>query len=112
MPIMTADARRLRRASAAREIADKGCDAVKERQYFGLILAVRRNRRLPPPDYIGITLASAADINVLKDIADDLHDTSVSADKAYLSKELKQFSEEQNIVLNTPVKKTKDSSST
>ena len=56
-------------------------------------------------------MAGTADINVLKDIADDLHDTSVYADKAYVSKALKQFLEEENTFQNTPVKKTKDSSS-
>ena len=75
MPIMTAHAQRSSRAKVAREITDKGYNAIKETYYCGLklhILAVRRNERLPLPDYIGIT---PADINVLKDIADDLHDT-------------------------------------
>ena len=110
MPIMTAHAQGSSRAKVAREIADKGYNAIKETYYCGLklhILAVRRNGRLPLPDYIGITPASTADINVLKDIADDLHDTSVYADKAYVSKALKQFLEEQNTILNTPVKKNK-----
>jgi hypothetical protein len=69
--------------------------------------AGRGNGRLPLPDYIGITTASTADINVLKDIADDLRDTSVYADKAYVSNALKQCLEEQNTSLNTPVKKKK-----
>ena len=115
MPIMTAHAQRSSRAKVAREIAGKGYNAIKETYCCGLklhILAVRRNGRLPLPDYIGITPAGTAGINVLKDIADDLHDTSVYADKAYVSKELKQFLEEQNNILNTPVKKTKDSRST
>jgi len=110
MPIMTANARRSSRAKVAREIADKGYNAVKETYYCGLklhILAVRRNGRLPLPDYIGTTSASAADINTLKEIADDLHDTSVYADKAYVSNALKQRLEEQNTSLNTPVKKKK-----
>ena len=110
MPIMTANARRSNRAKVAREIADKGYNAVKETYYCGLklhILAVRRNGRLPLPDYIGITSASAADINTLKEIADDLHDTSVYADKAYVSKALKQLLADQGTSLNTPVKKEK-----
>jgi hypothetical protein len=110
MPIMTANARRSSRAKVAREIADKGYNSVKETYFCGLklhIFAVRRNGRLPLPDYIGITPASTADINVLKEIADDLHDTSVYADKAYVSNALKQCLEEQNTSLNTPVKRKK-----
>ncbi|CAK8711258.1 IS982 family transposase [Candidatus Electronema aureum] len=110
MPIMTANARRSSRAKVSREINDKGYNSVKETYFCGLklhIFAVRRNGRLPLPDYIGITPASTADINVLKEIADDLHDTSVYADKAYVSNALKQRLEEQNTSLNTPVKRKK-----
>lgn len=110
MPIMTTNARRSNRARIAREIAEKGYNAVKKTYYCGIklhILAVRRNGRLPLPDYIGMTSASAADINTLKDIADDLQDTSVYADKAYVSKALRQLLEEQGTSLNTPVKKQK-----
>jgi hypothetical protein len=38
---------------------------------------------------------------------DDLHDTSVYADKTYVSKALKQLLEEQGTSLNTPAKKEK-----
>ena len=98
--------------AAGQKLPVKSQTKDKETYYCGLklhILAVRRNEILPLPDYIGIT---PAEINVLKDIADDLHDTSVYADKAYVSKALKKFLDEQNTVLNTPVKKIKDSSST
>jgi hypothetical protein len=110
MPIMTANAQRSSRAKVAREIADKGWNASKQTYYCGLklhILAVRRDGRLPLPDYIGITLASTADINVLKDIAGDIHDTELYADKAYISNALKLALQEQNASLNTPVKRKK-----
>lgn len=68
---------------------------------------MRRSGRLPLPDYIGITPASAADINTLKEIADDLHGISIYADKAYVSTALKQLLQEQGTSLNTPVKRKK-----
>ncbi len=110
MPIITAKAQRSSLAKVAREIADKGYNAIKGTWYCGLklhVLAVRRNGRLPLPDYVGITSASVADINILKEIAEDIYDTSVYADKAYISKDLKSLLQEQGVSLNTPVKKEK-----
>ena len=107
---MAANAKRSSRAKVAREIADKGWNASKQTYYCGLklhILAVRRDGRLPLPDYIGITPASTADINVLKDIAGDIHDIDLYADKASISNALKLALEEQNASLNTPVKRKK-----
>ncbi len=83
--------------------------------YYGLELhvpAFRRNGQLPLPDCIGITSADEADINVLKEIADDLYDTPVYADKAYRIKLIISETSEtllsgQNSPLNTPVKKKK-----
>jgi hypothetical protein len=110
MPIMTANAQRSGRAEVAREITDKGWNSSKKTYYCGLklhVFAVRRAGQLPLPDFITITSASAADINTLKEIAYDLHDASVYADKAYVSKALKQHLEEQGASLNTPVKRKK-----
>jgi hypothetical protein len=110
MPIMAAKGRRSSRAEVARDIADTGYNAAKQTYYHGLklhLLAVRRAGQLPQPDFITVTSASAADINTLKEIADDLHDASVYADKAYVSKALKQQLEEQGTSLNTPVKRKK-----
>jgi len=55
------------------------------------ILAVRRNGQLPLPDYIGLTPASEADINILKEIVQDIHLTPVYADKAYIDQALSQL---------------------
>jgi hypothetical protein len=55
MPIMIANAQCRSLAKVTREIADKGYNAIKETYYCGLklhILAVRRNGRLPLPDYL------------------------------------------------------------
>ena len=110
MPIMLAKARCGGGAKVAREIADKGYNSTEKTYYYGLkphILALRRNRQLPLPDYIGITAAGEADINVLKDIADDLYDIPVYADKAYISGELERRLAGRDSPLNTPVKKKK-----
>jgi len=110
MPIMAAKGRRSSRAKVALEIADVGYNSVKQTYFHGVklhILAVRRTGKLPLPDYIGITPASSSDINTLKDIAECLHDTSLYADKAYISNDLKKFLQEQNTSLNTPVKRKK-----
>jgi hypothetical protein len=110
MPIMTAKAQRSGSAKVAREIAAKGYNSTKKTYYYGLklhVLAFRRTGQLPLPDYIGVTAASEADINVLKEIADDLYDTPVYADKAYISGVLESLLAEQNSPLNTPIKKKK-----
>lgn len=110
MPIMTAKAQRGGGAKTAREIAAKGYNSTKKTYYYGVklhVLAVRRDGRLPLPDYIGVTAANEADISVLKEIADDLHDTPVYADKAYIAETLNSLPAEQDSPLNTPVKKKK-----
>ncbi|MCP4570703.1 MAG: transposase [FCB group bacterium] len=110
MPIMTAKAQRSGGAEVAREIAAEGYNSTKKTYYYGLklhVLALRRNGRLPLPDYIGVTAANEADISVLKEIADDLYDTPVYADKAYIAETLNFLLAEQNSPLNTPVKKKK-----
>ena len=110
MPIMIAKAQRSGGAKVAREIAAKGYNSTKKIYYYGIrlhILAVRRDGRLPLPDYIGVTAANEADINVLKEIADDLHDTPVYADKAYISETSEFLPAGQDSCLSTPVKKKK-----
>jgi hypothetical protein len=71
------------------------------------ILAFRRRGQLPLPDYIGLTSASEADINVLKKISEDIHLTPVYADKAYIDEALSKLLDQQGSPLNTPVKKKK-----
>jgi len=110
MPIMIAKAQRSSNAKVAREIAAKGYNSTKKTYYYGLklhILAFRRNGQLPLPDYIGVTAANEVDINVLKEIADDLYDTPVYADKAYISEALESLLAGQDSHLSTPIKKKK-----
>lgn len=110
MPITIAKAQRSGSAKVARGIANKGYNSTKKTYYYGVklhIMAFRRSMRLPLPDYIGLTPASEADINVLKAIADDIYNTPVYADKAYIDSILDQNLAEQGAELCTPVKKKK-----
>jgi hypothetical protein len=68
-------------------------------------------RRLPIPDYIGLTPASEADINILKEISEDIHLTPVYADKAYIDEALSQLLDQQGSPLNTPVQPFQGSTS-
>ena len=110
MPIMLAKAQRSGCAKVAGELANKGYNSTKKTYYYGVklhILAFRRRGRLPIPDYIGLTPASEADINILKEISEDIHLTPVYADKAYIDEALSQLLDQQGSPLNTPVKKKK-----
>lgn len=110
MPIMMAKAQRSGSAKVAGQLANKGYNSTKKTYYYGVklhILAFRRRGQLPLPDYIGLTSASEADINILKEIAGDIHLTPVYADKAYIDEALSQSLSQQGSPLNTPVKKKK-----
>lgn len=108
MPIIMAKAQRSGSAKVARELANKGYNATKNTYYYGVklhILGIHQPWRLPLPDYIGLTGASEADINMLKEIAWEIYDTSIYADKAYIDSLLSQTLAEQGSTLHTPVKK-------
>lgn len=110
MPILLAKASRSSRAKVAPDLANKGYNATKKTYYYGVklhILAFRRPGHLPLPDYLGLTPASEADITVLKAIAEDIQDTPVYADKAYIDAALSDLLRQQQSPLTTPVKKHK-----
>lgn len=110
MPVMIAKAQRSYNARVANELASKGYNSTKKTYYYGVklhILAFRRSGQLPLPDYIGLTPANEADINVLKEISEDIHFTPVYADKAYIDHSLSKLLDQQESTLNTPVKKKK-----
>jgi len=110
MPIMIAKAQRSGSAKVASELANKGYNSTKKTYYYGVklhILGLRRAQQLPLPDYIGLTPASEADINVLKEISEDLYDTPIYADKAYIDELLREVLKQQGCALLTPIKKKK-----
>jgi hypothetical protein len=91
MPIMMAKTQHSTNAKVAGKLANKGYNSTKKTYYYGVklhILAFRRRGQLPLPDYIGLTPASEADINVLKEILEDINLTPVYADKAYIDEAL------------------------
>jgi hypothetical protein len=110
MPIMMAKAQRSNKAKVAAELASKGYHATKDTYYYGVklhILGIKRPGALPIPDYLAMTKASCADINVLKNIAPDIHQTPLYADKAYIDAELAKNLAQQGAPLHTPIKKKK-----
>jgi hypothetical protein len=108
MPIMMAKAQRSGTAKVANELANKGYNSTKKTYYYGVklhILGIRQPGALPLPDYIGLTGAKDADIKVLKAIAEEIYDTPIYADKAYVDELLSRTLAEQGSSLNTPIKK-------
>lgn len=111
MPIILANAKRSSRAKVANQFANKGYCASKGIYYYGVkihILGLKREKILPLPVYIGLTPASDHDLSTFYQIAHLLRWGEVYADKAYIDEILRQLLEkEQQVKLNTPVKKKK-----
>jgi len=111
MPIIMAKEKRSSTAKVANHFANKGFCASKNTWYYGVkvhLLGLKRHKKLPLPDYIGVTPASEHDLTAFKKIAPYLEGTEVFADKAYcddLFKELMKL--EQGTLLHTPFKKEK-----
>lgn len=95
----------------AREIAGKGYCPSKDLYYHGLklhILADKGIKSLPLPEYVAVSSASANDLQVARKILPYLHNCSLYADKLYSDIPLrKELAEQQQLYLNTPVKRKK-----
>lgn len=106
MPIMTCSAKR--KGKVARSLTDKGYCSTKGMHYFGVklhLVASSRNAQLPVPEFIGLTPASKHDLTALRPILDQLYNTTIVLDKAYVDRALKERLEKQhNTQLLTPVK--------
>lgn len=111
MPIIMANAKRSSRAKVANEFANKGYCSSKGIYYYGVklhILGFKRKGTLPLPEYIGLTPASNHDLTAFEQIASLLKEGEIYADKAYIDEILQQLLKtEQQLALNTPVKKKK-----
>jgi len=111
MPIIIAQSRRSGSAKTANIFADKGYCSSKRMYYYGVklhILGVKRNNTLPIPDYIGLSPASNHDLNILKDISEDIYDVQIYTDKGYFDEVFrKQIKEDQGVELFMPVKRKK-----
>lgn len=109
MPIITCSGRR--NPKVATEIIDKGVCSSKGMYYHGLklhALAFRRINKLPFPEQLLITPASANDLSVFKQVWSNINDRCFFGDKIYSNKEFfTQFEKEKNSVMLTPVKAVK-----
>lgn len=114
MPIILANGRRSGSARVADELANKGYCSSKDMWYYGVklhILGLKRESRMPKPDYIGLTPGAENDLTALRSILPQLHDGELYGDKIYADQTLNQTLEkEQNLKLYTPVKKKKGQS--
>ena len=113
MPIMLCTGRN-RQGKVAREVADKGYCSTKEQYYYGVkfnLLAYKRKGFLPFPEHYVITPASENDGTVFKrDLAPELHDKNIFADKIYQDAAFWEQMQEQKLTLYSPFKKIKGES--
>ena len=108
LPIITCSARR--KAKVARDITGKGYCAAKKLYYFGCklhLLSGLRSGQMPLPRQAGFTPANVHDLTALRPVLEQLHNTTIFADKAYADKELQQNLRKNNSVILTPPKKVK-----
>jgi Transposase DDE domain len=111
MPIILAKGSRSRQAKVATELANQTYCSSKDLWYHGVklhILGVLRPGRLPAIEYYTLTPASTNDIEVLKDLSEDLVNTQFFGDKAYCSEALQQQLQAQEGALMTPHKRKRN----
>jgi len=108
LPIVTCKSKN-RKARVAREIVDKGYCSTKNMYYYGLklhLLAFRRPKRIPFPEFIGLTAASENDLTAFKELyGDQIYNRLIFGDKIFNDKPYFDIkAEKQNIEMLTPVK--------
>ncbi|MBF0414115.1 MAG: IS982 family transposase [Desulfamplus sp.] len=112
MPIIMATAKRSSRAKVAVEIANKGYCSSKNMYYHGVklhVMALKREQQLPIPEYALISSASEHDLNVFRQITQEIYGVQIFADKAYINEaEQELLAQNHQIHLLTPVKKKKN----
>ena len=112
IPIVVAGAKRSGRASAAKDLCDKGYCASKDMWYYGIklhILAQCNYKSLPTPSNMVISKASEHDLPVAKEqLLDGLNDIRVFGDTALADKEWQDYMlSEHNVEIITPIKRKK-----
>ena len=108
LPIVLANAKRSNKAKVASELADKGyCDS-KKMYYYGVkihIIGPSRINSIPFPEYIGLSPASCHDIAAFKQIAPEIDNSEIFADKAYANiSDNRCYKAQNNLHVITPVK--------
>lgn len=110
MPIITCSHKR--KAKVALDLVDKGYCSTKNLHYNGVklhVVAKRRVKMLPLPEYIGITPASTHDLTALRPILETIENRNIIADKAYVDVKLNQkLQKEHHSQIITPIKQVKD----
>ncbi|MCS3662408.1 IS982 family transposase [Salinibacter ruber] len=110
-PVMMAKEKRSSQAKVAPQIADKGYCSSKDTFYHGVklhVVAEKRPGTMPLPDRVGLTAGSKNDLQALRQALPVFQDGELYGDKAYVDSSLRErLSEEQNLKLLTPPKKSK-----
>lgn len=109
MPIKTCSSKR--KGKVALDLTDKGFCATKGFHYYGVklhLIGQIRIKRIPIPEYIGITPASENDLNAIRPILHGFIDRKIFADKAYSDAKLnEELEKNQGTYIFTPVKLVK-----
>ena len=112
LPIMLCSGKR--QGAVAPELSEISYCSTKGVWYWGVKLhavAFRREKKLPMPEFLGVTSASENDLTAIRPILDQLVDRTIFADKAYSDKDLNEkLMENQNTYIYTPVKLIKGES--
>ncbi len=111
MPIMLAIGGKSKRAKVARSIAATGFCAVKQTHFHGVrlhLIARRRTGTLPNPTRVWLREGNVHDLTALKEQIFVPTNITLFADKAYVSRDFKDYlRENKQINLMTPIKKPK-----
>jgi len=109
MPIVLASSSRSGRAKTAKELCDKGYCAAKKMFYHGVklhIVAQCNHKAMPTPTLMTISKASRHDLDVAKEMFDDVRNIRVFADMALIDKRWQQVMLTQNnVTILTPIKR-------
>ena len=109
LPIMLCSGKR--QGKVASEISDKTFCATKGIYYWGVklhVVAFRRPKKLPLPEFLSVTPASEFDLTALRPILPQMVDRTIFADKAYADQPLnEQILKDFNTYIYTPVKLVK-----
>jgi len=111
MPIALTGNSRSHRARIAKEFCDKGYCAAKKMFYHGVklhIVAQCNHKAMPTPSLMTISKASKHDLDVAKEMLDDVKNIRVFADMALIDKQWQQrMLAENNVIILTPIKRKK-----
>jgi len=111
MPIIVAKEKRCKRAKVAKEICNMGyCDS-KKMFYYGVKLTAigqSQHKTLPTPRKMLLTPAASHDINMAKEMLQDVYGIGLYGDKAYINEKWQSYLlDQQDVKIFTPIKHEK-----